>query len=171
MIDLQVQTNFEGLNRFTKNIKGALQVAIQEAAVEVELIGIEEVLLLDAYDTYSLMESIYVSLYGSSTYDEKANMAADALLNNPTKWEDIRKERLAAGADPFLELDPEVVSESRYDAWVAVAAAHGKYVENGYISWYGNWVPARPFWQATAERAAPIVLQILNDAVAAAMAG
>jgi len=190
MIDLLVETTFQGLDKFTQNVKNNLVIAVQDAAVEVELIGIEEVLLLDAYDTYALMESIYVSLYGYSTYDEKTDMAADAALNNPTNWEAIRAWKLGqpggipphansrdsgmgSGEAPetYIEFDPQVTSESPYDAWVAVAASHGKYVENGYISWFGNWVPARPFWEATAQRAIPVVLAILQRAVDDAMTG
>lgn len=171
MVELSFTQNFSGLTRFQQNIKDALTVGVQDAAVETELLALEEVALLDAYDTFALMESIYVSLYGYSNYDEKTDMAADALLNNPTKWPLIRQIRLAEGADPFLELDPQVTSDSRYDAWVAVAASHGKYVENGYVSWFGNWVPARPFWQATIERARPAILAILHKAVLDCMWG
>ena len=167
MIGLEIQANFAGLDKFTKNLLLALDVGLQTATTEVELIAIEEVLVQDAYDTYALMESIYTSTFGASTYDQKVAMATDALENNPTKWPAIRNAR--QGTVPFLEVDPQVVSDSRYDAWVAVAASHGKYVENGYISWYKNWVPARPFWQATVDRAVPVVLQILNDAVNAAI--
>jgi len=171
MIDLQVQANFPRLAAFSRNLQDAMIVGVQAAAVEVELIAISEVLLYEAYDTYALMESIYVSVYGYSTYEEKADMAADAALNNPTNWPDIRQTKIFNGDDPYLVLDPKVESQSRYDAWVAVAAAHGKYVENGYLSWYNNWVPARPFWQATADRARPEVLRILSEALNQAQYG
>lgn len=183
MIDLQVQTNFTGLRKFNDTIRANLAIGVQLAAVEVQTIAKEEVEILDAYDTYALQESIYISWLGGSDYEDRCNEAADAALNNPTNWESIRawKLQLPGGIPPhynsrqsvnggiagpgYLELDPKVVSHSRYDAYVAVAASHGKYVENGYISWFNNWVPPRPFWQATADRARPVVLGVLYEAL------
>jgi hypothetical protein len=171
MVGVEVRLDLPGFRNFAKHVKAAMAVGVQDAAVATELIVMEEVLLQDAFDTYSLLESIYVSLYGYSTYEEKAAAAADAALNNETKWPEIREWRIAHGPPEYLELDPKVTSASRYDAWVAVCAAHGKYVENGYISWYGNWVPARPFFEAASRRAVPVVMEILYKALYDAMFG
>lgn len=186
MIDLQVQASFPGFDNFARNVQDAMGLTVQLAAPVVQEIAREEVILSDAFDTYALQESIYIAWFGGTDYDERCAEAEDAALNNPTKWPDIRDFKLngavggnadgsggglIGGGMDLVELDPPVTSESRYDAWVAVAAAHGKYVENGYISWYGNWVPARPFWEATVQRAMPVVIEMLRLAMYNAMQG
>ena len=162
MVDLGISSNFAGINRLSQQLAGALVVGVQEAAVEVQEIGRTEVVNWNAFDTYAIEESIYVSGYGYSDYEDRANEAADALLNNPTNWPEIRQWRIDKGISPFLPLDPEQKVRSKYEAVVGVAATHGKYVESGYISWwYGNWVPARPFWRATIDAARPKVIAII----------
>jgi hypothetical protein len=180
VIDLEVAANFPSLRNFEKHIQAALGVGVQLAAPVVQEIAREEVVIYDAFDTFALQESIYISWYGGSDYEERCDQAADAALNNPTKWPDIREWKihgtiggasdgsgggLVGGGMDVIEFDPKVTSKSRYDAWIAVAASHGKFVENGYVSFYGNWVPARPFWQATADKARPVVLEILYRAM------
>jgi len=142
------------MNRLINKLNSAMIVAVQDAAVEVELVAlsVNAELMPDNQDTLAMIEAWYVSLYGSSTYEQKEAMAADAHLNNPTKWPDIR-----AATGGVFNAAPQVNSKSPYEAWVANAADYAIYWQNGHVSWYGNYYEPVPLRETIEERATPLV--------------
>lgn len=164
MVALDYKINTRFLTDFEKKLGAEFQLAITDVCFDLfELMGYE-MIELGAYDTFALYGSRYVSVFGFSNYDEAAAEAADAYLNNPTKWPRIREATMG-----ILELDHEIKALNPREGYVAVAAAHGKEVEEGYVSYYHNWVEARPFMSNTAHKGYKNAVRRFEDAIRRAM--
>lgn len=155
-----------GLDRFAGRLQAELQLALTAAVTYLRDLCILIVARMGAIDTLALLLSVYISVYRFSDYDEAAERAAEAFQFNPTKWPDIRR---VYGTD--LELLPQVTIDRPDEAWMGVAAAHGIENEEGFTSFYGNEVPARPFVHDTATEGFPLVMRELQVALQRALQG
>jgi len=166
MIGIEMILKTPMLDRLIADLEKNMMVAVQAAAVVVQEHVRAEIIKTSAYDTFALFESVYVSVYGRSTYEEASADAFFAYANNPTKWPDIRK---IMGDD--LKLNQPIESVSPFDAWVACAAAHDVPVNDGYVSFYGNWVEPRPFIALAVASARPEVSAIFAAQIRKTMGG
>lgn len=167
MISLASTLDTRGLDRFQARHEAELYAAIPQSLTYLKQLCIQVVARMGAIDTLSLLLSIYVSSWRYSEYEEAMNEAADAKQNNPTKYPGIR----AALGNPPLEELPELKATNPGEGWLGVGAAHGVAVEEGYTSYYGNDVPARPFIQDTANEGVAIVVREFQEALRRALRG
>jgi hypothetical protein len=165
MVGISSTLDTSGIDRFQRQAEGELRAAIPLALTYLKQLCIQVVARMGAIDTLALLLSIYISSWGYSEYDEAMNEAADAYGNNPTKYPGIR----AALGNPALKELPELKPSSPDEGWLGVGAAHGIAVEEGYRSFYGNDVPARPFVQDTAAEGVLIVVEEFRKAIQRAL--
>lgn len=143
-----------GMDSLIAKLPGEMAVATQFSADLLRPIAEANIDDMGAVDTGALRESLYVAVRGGSNYAESVAAAEQAYEFNPTKYPSIRQ---ATGG--VLQVDPPVSARKPHEAYLGVAASHGKAVEEGYVSIFGNDVEPRPFMSQTARDGFPGVVQ------------
>lgn len=160
MMKLEFKVDLAPIAEYEKRLGLEMRIAIDDGVLLLRDIFHEQVVALDAWDTGGMYESAYISVWGYSDYEEAVSGAAEAYANNSTMWPEIR-----AIFGGHLELDEEIHAEGPWEGYLGIAAAHAKFVEVGYISFYGNDVPARPVIATTASIGYPDVVAEFEKAI------
>lgn len=161
MIGLSGSLDLRRIDRIESDIQREMRAAIPLSLTYLKELCVQIIVRMGAVDTMALLLSVYISAFRYSEYEEAMNEAAEAYQNNPTKYPDIRK----ALGNPGLSELPELKPESPDEGWLGIGAAHGVEVEQGYVSFYGNEVPARPFVADTAAEGMPLVIEQMLKAI------